>query len=607
MVEDFAGKRAVFYARVSTAEEEQLNAIKLQIEENKAVIKAKGWELVDQYIDRGKSGTRVQGRKQYQRLLEDLESDKFDIIVAKSQDRLQRNSLDWHIFIDKLIRNKKKLYLYLDNKFFKSSEDRLITSIKAEIAAEFSRDLSKKLNNANKNRVEKARRGEPISAMGNGQTYGFKIVDKKWVIDEEQAPLVQKMYELYLELHSVRKVRDALNEQGYRNQKGKLFTEDSVSGVLKNVKNKGWVIVNKDHREFDTKKIITLPEDEWVIKKNDHEPIVSEEVWDAVNDEIKSHRNHETGRGVHKGTDIFSGKLYCAHCGGVLWKHGANKYTSWYCSSKMRRGSIACDDPVTITTVALNKIFNEITDTLLSFDVVELSKTKVKRQALKWLNELKDKLSAPNDNDKIQDEIEKLERKKDKLTEAYMEEIISKNDYKIKYSELEDKLAELKKSIVPIEENDDILEIEETIRNIDREIDEIIGAYAEDPQVKANFIIEHIKRMTVFKNKELAIELDLFAGALLVADGGILFQVEGGDGDFMLYDRESMPLPHGRVRHEGSRLPIRSFRPHPHRLCCHQHGGDRQSGSPRHQRAFEAGGHQHGRQVCGAAEKERLR
>lgn len=541
--------RAVFYARVSTAEEEQLNAIEIQIEENRAVIEAKGWELVDEYIDRSKSGKNIKKRKQYQRLLEDLESDKFDIVVAKSQDRLQRNSLDWHIFIDKLIRNKKKLYLYLDNKFFKSSEDRLITSIKAEIAAEYSRDLSKKLNNANKNRVEKARRGERISAMGNGQTYGFKIVDKRWVVDEEQAELVRKMYDLYLELHSVRKVRDALNELGYRNQKGRLFTEDSVSGVLKNVKNKGWVVVNKDHREFDTDKIITLPEEEWVYVKNDHEPIVTEEIWDAVNNEIKSHRNHQTGRGVHKGNDIFSGKIYCAHCGGVLWKHGANKYTSWYCSSKMGRGSLACEDPVTISTIALNKIFSEITGTLLSFDVIELSKTKAKRQALKWLNELKDSLSKPNDNEKIQQEIEKLERKKDKLTEAYLEEILPKDDYRAKYEEIEKKIAELKKSIVPIEENSDILEIEETIRNIDREVEEVIGTCADDPQVKANFLIEHIKRITVFSNKEIAIELDLFTGALLVVDGGMLFQIEDGNKDFMLYDRKSMPQHHGAERH----------------------------------------------------------
>lgn len=555
-----AQERAVFYARVSTEEEKQVNALAKQVQENKDVIASKGWELVDQYIDEGKSGTRVQGRKQYQRLLADIESDKFDIVVVKSQDRLQRNSLDWHIFIDTLIRNKKKLYLYLENKFFVSSEDRLITSIKAEIAAEFSRDLSKKLNNSNKNRVERARRGEPVSAMGNGQTYGFKIVDKKWVVDEEQAVLVKKMYELYLELHSVRKVRDALNEQGYRNQNGRLFSEDSVSGVLKNEKNKGWVILNKFHRDFDTKKIVTMPEEDWVIIKDDHEPIVTEEVWDAVNNEIASHRIGSTGRGVHRNRSPLSGKLYCSHCGGVLWEHGANGYKSWYCSSNMRKGSVACDTPVTISTLAMTKIFTEIVDTLLSFDVIELSKAKVKRQALKWLKDLKDSLSNSNSNEKIENEIRKMERKKDMLTEAYLEEILPKDDYKKKYSVLERKIEELEKNIVPIEENDDILEVEETIRNIDQEVEALLADYADDPQVRTNFLIEHIKKITVFPNKELAIEFDLFAGALLVADGGMLLQVEDGDSDFMLYDRESVQKSHGRVCYEGNGKKERNCR-----------------------------------------------
>ena len=53
----FKGYRVVFYARVSTEEEEQLNAIELQIEENRSVIAENGGTLVDEYIDRGKSGT----------------------------------------------------------------------------------------------------------------------------------------------------------------------------------------------------------------------------------------------------------------------------------------------------------------------------------------------------------------------------------------------------------------------------------------------------------------------------------------------------------------------------------------------------------------------
>lgn len=83
-IRDTIGMRAVFYARVSTAEEEQLNAIELQIEENRGCIKDHGWKLVGEYIDRSKSGTMVKGRDDYQRLMcEGIMARKGSTLIAK--------------------------------------------------------------------------------------------------------------------------------------------------------------------------------------------------------------------------------------------------------------------------------------------------------------------------------------------------------------------------------------------------------------------------------------------------------------------------------------------------------------------------------------------
>ena len=68
----------------------------------------------DSYYDEGKSGTTRNGREGYNRLFEDMLENKFDIIVIKDQSRLMRNVLDWYLFVDRLNRTKKKLYLYLD-------------------------------------------------------------------------------------------------------------------------------------------------------------------------------------------------------------------------------------------------------------------------------------------------------------------------------------------------------------------------------------------------------------------------------------------------------------------------------------------------------------
>lgn len=614
-------KRAVFYARVSTQEEAQLKALPKQVEECREHIKGKGWKIVDQYVDEGKSGTTTKHRTEYQRLLDDMEADKFDVLVVKSQDRLQRNPRDWYIFVDKLNSNGIELYFYLEGRYFKSDEDALITGIKAILAGEYSRDLSKKLNNSNKRRIEKARNGEQISAMGNGQTYGYQIVDGKWVVDESQREVVSKMYELYLELHSIRKVRNALNEQGYRNQKGKLFTEEIVGRVIRNEKHKGWVILNRYHRNFDTKEIMELPEEEWVIVKDDHEPIVSEEVWDKVNNEIDSHRNkgNTKQRAKKVGDDPLSCKMFCACCGKVLWKHttrGSYKvasgervnqyksYSQWYCSGKMGRGELACEDPATISGVQLNKYLLEMADKFLDYSTVEYSKSLVKKRSIGWLQDLRSQLVTPNDNKKTEAEIEKLEAKKGKLIDLYTDELITKEDFMVKSKELDSKLADKRALLVPVEENPDIKAIDDTIANIDREIEALFEDEAMVEEKKIQFIQEHIKKIIVLSNKDIFIILDNVAGAFLFIDKGEamidVISVEDfnnrevqeigiEEGEIVPFDRESMPQPHVSKHFHPHGQRTEFNKPLQNRFRSHKPRRDRKSTALRNSRKTSPG------------------
>jgi len=136
--------KVVYYGRVSTEEKDQRLALQRQKEELEEYINSQlEWELVGSYIDEGKSGTSEQGRKQYQRLYDDLESDKFDIVVIKDISRLNRDTLNWYLFVDRLLKNEKKLYFY-DVKNYDRPDDALLIGVRALIAAQFSRDLSKK-------------------------------------------------------------------------------------------------------------------------------------------------------------------------------------------------------------------------------------------------------------------------------------------------------------------------------------------------------------------------------------------------------------------------------------------------------------------------------
>lgn len=178
--------RAVLYARCSTEEESQKDALVKQVAEGKECIFQNDWFLADIYVE-SRSGTTTKGRKEYNRLFDDMLQDKFDIIVIKSQDRLMRNTKDWYLFVDRLTTQGKKLYMYIDRKFY-SADDALITGIKAILAEEYSRELSKKINNAHKGRQKN--NGNVILTKN---TYGLKkLPDKSVVLIPEEAAVKKK-------------------------------------------------------------------------------------------------------------------------------------------------------------------------------------------------------------------------------------------------------------------------------------------------------------------------------------------------------------------------------------------------------------------------------
>ena len=197
--------RAVYYCRVSTDDENQATSITNQKEESINVIKENHWELIDGYVDEGKSGTTTKKRTEYNRLFKDMETDKFDIIVIKSQDRLMRNTKEWYFFIDKLVQYNKKLYFYLERKFY-SPDDALITGIKAILAEDYSRSLSKNINNAHRKRQETG-----SNVVITSKTWGYDKINKTVVINEKEAEMVRFIYEMAVPKQGSRKKAEKVN------------------------------------------------------------------------------------------------------------------------------------------------------------------------------------------------------------------------------------------------------------------------------------------------------------------------------------------------------------------------------------------------------------
>lgn len=337
-------RRAVIYCRCSTEEESQVDALRNQVAESEACVQEQGWFLADRYVE-SKSGTTTKGRSEYNRLLNDLSEDKFDIIVIKSQDRLMRNVKDWYLFLDRMLTHGKRLFMYIEQKFY-TADDALITGIKAILAEEYSRELSKKINNAHQNRQKNG--GKPALTS---RVFGFrKNSDGTISVMESEAKAIIKIYEYCAAGYGSRTIANILLNQGCRKKNGSSLSASFIGRMIRNPLYKGVMVQNRLHYDFETKQTIKNPESQWIYKTDMVPAIVNEELWEQANWAMTSRAERFSRNGVYKkgsstGKYDLSGKIECGQCGSPYYRTWRRGYADrdeivieWKCSAYLEYG-----------------------------------------------------------------------------------------------------------------------------------------------------------------------------------------------------------------------------------------------------------------------------
>lgn len=184
-------QRAVIYARFSSDMQRE-ESIDAQVRACKAYAKNKGYIVVDTYADEAKSGRDVTKRDAYNQMLADAMEDKFDVIIFHKIDRNSRNELNYFTFKDKLERLGISYEYAAQPIDTISPEGQVMETIMVGMSAYYSRNLAKE--------TKKGLNENAYKALFNGgcPPLGYKIVDKKYVIDESEAAAVRLIFELYL-------------------------------------------------------------------------------------------------------------------------------------------------------------------------------------------------------------------------------------------------------------------------------------------------------------------------------------------------------------------------------------------------------------------------
>ena len=268
------------YCRVSTDMETQNGSYELQVAYFTDMIKANpNMELVGIYGDKGRSGLKKAGRPGLQRLLDDCRAGKINLILTKSISRFARNMAECAEMIREL--NSLGVNVLFEEQNLNSSDERsaLILNIFAAIAEEESRSISRHTLMAHE---QYALEGRPLGRISFGYKDGG---NHKWVINEEEAPLVRKAFEMADEGKTYAEIRKALNEMG-----DITWSHSRLKYLLTNVVYKG---------DYHSHKTVCLVPGQQVENKGfrdriyieeHHEPIVSPELFDRVQDRVSSNR-----------------------------------------------------------------------------------------------------------------------------------------------------------------------------------------------------------------------------------------------------------------------------------------------------------------------------
>lgn len=438
-----------------------MNALATQAFESREIAERKGWRITGQYIE-SRTGTVAYKRSEYQRLLEDMENNRFDIVMIKSIDRLTRSAKDWYFFLGRLTENRLKLYIYIEEKFY-TPDDNLISGIKAILAEDFSRELSKKIKNAHRRRQQK-RSGCNITC----DMFGWnKLARDVYEVNEEEAGYYRAAFALAKEGKGFYTISNLLYELGARGKRGQRISQVQWRKMLYTPRAHGTMILNTRIYNFDTKKYEEVPEKDWIIMEDALPPIVSKEYQEevigimqerAVNCKDGKRQLESSGGRKYE----LTRKLRCGECGRYYYRtcysSKAGKKVVWKCAAFLENGRTnkaghcqGCDN-INLSeemlfqcmVKPLKRRYGHLTGTeeqLLS-DIMHVIRKTFQSQ------------NGERERKRLEKEYKKLAARKDILMEKLLSGVIGDKDFEKYHTEMTDRLELLMTKINSIKQND---------------------------------------------------------------------------------------------------------------------------------------------------------
>ena len=351
-------KRVAAYARVSVERGRTLHSYSAQVSYyNELIQKNPEWEFAGVYSDLGISGTGIEKRNDFKRLLQDCEEGKIDIILTKSISRFARNTVD----LLNVVRHLKELGVEV--RFEKegisslTGDGELMLSILASFAQEEVISTSNNIKWAIKKKFES---GKPQCRY---KIYGYRWDGDNLVIEPEEAKIVKLIFQMYLNKVSAERMEIELKEMGVIATNGGYFNIGTIRDMLLNITYTGNLLLQKSYtpNPLVRRKVKNNGELPKYYVENNHEAIIPMEMFIQVQEERKSRKAEGQRANFGKNITCFSCRVKCPICGKNYMRNSRSKNSDgikahiWTCGTRLTGGSKACPGK-TINEIALKRV-----------------------------------------------------------------------------------------------------------------------------------------------------------------------------------------------------------------------------------------------------------
>ncbi|ELC8390555.1 recombinase family protein [Clostridium perfringens] len=447
-------KIIAIYCRVSTDEQAEFG---YSIDEQKRLLeewcKANDYIIYKCYSDRGISGKNIKDRPALKELLSDAKAGKFDMVISWKINRVSRKLEDVLKIVNLLEKNNITFKSYSEPFETDTPAGRMQFQMMALIG-EFERGTI--AQNVKMGMIAKAKSGN----WCGGRVLGYDLVPNnspeeekkgknKLEINEKEAEIVRFIFNEYSKGKGYKAITNQINKLGYKTKKGNNFSVGSIRDILTNPVYIGEIRYNVRQNWSEKRRRNINPNP--IRVKGKHEAIIDRELWDKVQLILESKKGKPSR--IYDGEYPLTGILRCPKCGAGMvisrttntLADGTKKRIAYYCCGNWKnKGTSVCNSNTIRVDKANEYVFKKIEELVSNEAMI---KAVVKNINKERKDKVKPAKRLLGDIDK---ELEKLDKRKRKIFEAYEDDILTKEEFQTRKNELNEKIRTLEEEKKPL-------------------------------------------------------------------------------------------------------------------------------------------------------------